>query len=458
MREARSSAAYMALSGSSRKRQGRALSLPARVQAEVCRRILAGERFDALAADLGVHPRTVYRLVNAHVRTRKGPGRDSKLSIEQQSAIRRRILEGESINSLAREFGVSSSIVQTLTSTLRRMRKVLNRRHRRSELRLSLREREEISRGIRAGHSARAIARKLGRSPSTVSREIKRAGGRGGYRAWKAEDRFLLKSRRPKLLKLATNARLRARVEKALANFWSPQQVSAHLRTEHPDDSSMHVSHETIYRSLFVQGRGALRAELKKYLRTGRTHRRARGDRPKTGKLRDMVAISERPAEVEDRAVPGHWEGDLLIGRDGKSAIATLVERRSRYVMLAALPNGRTAQEVRDALVMQIKTLPAELRRTLTWDQGKEMAQHAAFTVATGVKVYFCDPHSPWQRGSNENTNGLLRQFLPSTADFSLKSQAELNRIAMLLNRRPRQTLQWLSPCQVFNQAVAMTG
>jgi IS30 family transposase len=423
---------------------------------EVCHRRLQGEATESLARAYAVAANTIRRILHASLGPRPG-GRQPCLSPEQQQEVRLRALGGEIGRSLAVSYGVSIDTIYRITSTLRRMHRRV-RSHKRCELRLSVREREEISRGVLGGDSARAIARTLRRSPSTVSREIGRAGGRGSYRAWRAEEQFLRKSSRPKTPKLARSSALRAQVEKGLANFWSPEQISAYLRREFPDDPTMHVSHETIYRSLYVQGRGALRAELKKYLRSGRRRRRPKGNRPRVGGIREMVPISQRPPEAEDRAVPGHWEGDLLIGRRGQSAIATLVERKSRYVMLAALPNGRTADVVRDALVAKIKKLPAELRRTLTWDQGVEMAQHASFTVATGVKVYFCDPHSPWQRGSNENTNGLLRQFLPKTADFTRKSQAELNRIAMLLNRRPRQTLNWMSPCEVLNRAVAMTG
>jgi transposase, IS30 family len=422
------------------------------------RRLVHGERGSALAAEYGVSRELVFKLCRGLPRLVRMTGRPFKFSADQESEIARRLQAGEPTRVLAKEFGADR---HTLMSLRRRLRIVPSQRKalKRSELRLSYREREEISRGIRARESAREIARRMRRSPSTISREIKRSGGRDAYRAWIGEDLFLERSRRPKEAKLAANDRLRAKVQEGLANFWSPEQISAQLRVEHPEDRAMNVSHETIYQSLYVQGRGALRAELKKYLRTRRKSRKARGpEAVDRGRIKDMVSISERPPEANDRAVPGHWEGDLLIGRRGKSAIATLVERRSRYVMLIALPDGRTAEYVKDALARKIKTLPTELRRTLTWDQGKEMAHHISFTIDTGVRVFFCDPHSPWQRGSNENTNGLLRQFLPKTADLSTKTQAELDRIAALMNGRPRQTLNWAKPCEYLYRAVAMTA
>jgi len=248
-------------------------------------------------------------------------------------------------------------------------------------------------------------------------------------------------------------------VEHRLALRWSPQQISARLVRDYPDDPEMRVSHETIYRSLFVQARGALRKELTKYLRTRRTQRRShqRTEYSGTGRIREMVMISKRPPEAADRAVPGHWEGDLLVGKGGRSAIGTLVERSSRYVMLVHLPKGRTAEAVRLALTEQLHKLPAELRRTLTWDQGKEMADHVKFSLATNMRVYFCDPHSPWQRGSNENTNGLLRQYFPKSLDLTNVTQAQLETVARELNSRPRQTLDWMKPCEVFGRAVAST-
>jgi IS30 family transposase len=320
----------------------------------------------------------------------------------------------------------------------------------RSPLRLSLAEREEISRGLRAGESYRSIGRRLGRAPSTISREVRRNRGPSRYRAWHAELRRDRRVRRPRTAKLARNPHLRRRVEELLRQRWSPQQIAARLRREHPSEREMWVSHETIYQSLFVQGRGALRHELARCLRTGRTRRRPRGSRITGGRMRDMVMISERPAEIEDRAVPGHWEGDLLTGYNNQSAIGTLVERQTRFVLLVALPNGHAAPEMRDRLAEQIVTLPDHLRRSLTWDQGRELAEHARFTIDTGVQVYFCDPRSPWQRGTNENTNGLLRQYFPRGTDLTRFSQAELDTVAAELNGRPRQTLDWMKPCEVL--------
>ena len=330
----------------------------------------------------------------------------------------------------------------------------------RSELRLTLAEREEISRGLAAGWSIRAIADELGRAPSTVCREVNANGGRRRYRALPADRAADRRALRPKTTKLARCPRLRRAVEAKLEDNWSPEQISSWLADVHPHDPEMQVSHETIYQSLFVQGKGALRKELHVCLRSGRAMRRAKAytkaNHIGQGKLKDMVMISERPAEVADRAVPGHWEGDLIFGKK-MTAIATLVERHSRYVMLCKLPNGNGAEAVRIALAKRILTLPATLRRSLTWDQGKEMAEHVRFSVETGVAVYFCDPKSPWQRGTNENTNGLLRQYLPKNNDLSLYSQQQLNAIARSLNRRPRQTLNWMSPSQAFAEAVALT-
>ncbi len=330
----------------------------------------------------------------------------------------------------------------------------------RSALRLSLEEREEISRGLAAGHSIRAIAEALGRSPSTVCREVNTNGGRKKYRALVADRAACRRALRPKRAKLAQCRRLRGVVERKLEAKWSPQQISAWLASEYPDRPEMQVSHETIYQSLFVQSRGALRKELHSCLRTGRAMRRAKAytkGNVGQGQLRDMVMISERPAEVKDRAVPGHWEGDLIFGKK-MTSIGTLVERHSRYVILLKLPNGHGAEAVRKAMTKRILTLPAQLRRSITWDQGKEMAEHVQFTVDTGVQIYFCDPKSPWQRGSNENTNGLLRQYLPKTSDLSQCTQRELDAIARSLNTRPRQTLGWMTPSRAFAEAVALTA
>ena len=331
----------------------------------------------------------------------------------------------------------------------------------RCELRLSSVEREEISRGVAAGLSFRAIARGMSRSASTICREVNANGGRAKYRALMADRRAQRRALRPKQAKLARCRRLRSVVERKLEALWSPTQISAWLAEQYPNDPEMQVSHETIYQSLFVQSRGALRRELHACLRTGRAMRRAKAYTKGgvgQGQIRDMVMISERPAEVADRAVPGHWEGDLIFGKK-MTSIGTLVERHSRYVILLKLPNGHSAAAVRHAMTKRILTLPAQLRRSITWDQGKEMAEHVRFTIDTGVQIYFCDPKSPWQRGSNENTNGLLRQYLPKSTDLSQCTQRELDTIARSLNTRPRQTLGWMTPSQAFaNAVVAMTA
>jgi IS30 family transposase len=325
----------------------------------------------------------------------------------------------------------------------------------RSPFRLSLAEREEISRGLAAGDSLRAIAGRLCRAPSTVSREVARNGGRGCYRACNADRVAVRNMCRPKVAKLARCRRLRAVVEAKLELRWSPQQIASWLSLEFPDDAEMRVSHETIYQSLFVQSRGALRKELSRYLRMKRSVRRPGGKPPNTGQshIPAMVNIRERPAEADDRAVPGHWEGDLIYGQ-GPGVVATLVERHSRFVMLVGLPETHRADVVAAALATKITELPEHLRRSLAWDQGREMAQHAVFTVASGVPVYFCDPRSPWQRGTNENTNGLLRQYLPRKSRLSDRTQRELDTIAHELNGRPRQTLNWMTPSQALDRAM----
>jgi len=323
----------------------------------------------------------------------------------------------------------------------------------RAALRLSAAEREDISRGLAAGSSYAAIARGIARPTSTVSREVARNGGRRRYRATRAEGHAFIRARRPKPAKLATHTRLRGYVETGLQQHWSPQQIAARLVLDHPDDETMRVSHETIYTSLFVQARGALRKELTTCLRTGRTMRRPH--RPRTeGRhfIDDKVMISARPAEAADRAVPGHWEGDLILGKASKSAVGTLVERSTRFTMLLHLPGGQHAEGVAAAITAKIGELPQQLRRSLTWDQGKEMAGHVAIKAATGMQVYFCDPHSPWQRGSNENTNGLLRQYLPKGTDLSVHAPADLDRIAAELNARPRQTLGWKTPSEALTE------
>jgi IS30 family transposase len=324
---------------------------------------------------------------------------------------------------------------------------------------LTLVEREEISRRIVAGQSNVAIAGVLGRSASTVWREVRANGGRGSYRAWQAQARAMERAGRPKVAKLAGNDRLRGQVQDWLELRWSPKQISARLAEVYPDDPDMRVSHETIYQSLFVQGRGALRRELTACLRTGRALRRPRKRVPVNHrKIPGMVMISERPAEVDDRAVPGHWEGDLIMGPGNNSAIATLVERSTRYVQLVELRDGRSAEAVARALTTSVATLPVQLWRSLTWDQGTEMAAHAAFKIATGIDVYFCDPHSPWQRGSNENTNGLLRQYFPKGTDLSVHTQADLDQVAAQLNGRPRETLGWKTPAERLTEVIALTA
>ncbi len=321
-------------------------------------------------------------------------------------------------------------------------------------LRLSFGEREEISRGLAGGESFRCIARRLGRSPSTVSCEVTGNGGRRWYRADLGHQASRKRAHRPKPSKLGTYPLLRAVVEEKLELWWSPLQISRWLESAYPDDEEMRVSHETIYQSLFIQGKGALRKELWRCLRTGRATRRPQGRAPSMkGTIRDMVMISERPAEVEDRAVPGHWEGDLIMGKR-QTAIGTLVERHTRYVMLFPLPDGNTAESVRLALTETVQRLPEHLWRSLTWDQGKEMAQHTQFTVDTGVQVYFCDPQSPWQRGTNENTNGLLRQYFPKGTDLSQHTQDDLDQAAYSLNTRPRQTLNWMTPSDKLAELV----
>lgn len=322
---------------------------------------------------------------------------------------------------------------------------------RRAPLALRLAEREEISRGLASGQTIRQIACGLGRAPSTVSREVRRNGGSQGYRANRAEQRAWDRALRPKACRLARQAPLRWRVAQKLAQQWSPEQIAGWLKRQYPTDPDMQLSHETIYRSLFIQARGVLKKELMAHLRTKRQLRQAKGGVTKCGlgQIVDTVSIRERPAEAEDRAVPGHWEGDLLCGAN-HSYMVTLVERASRFAMLLKVPGSDTATVV-GALTRHIGKLPAELRRSLTWDRGHEMAAHKAFTVATDVQVYFCDPRSPWQRGSNENTNGLLRQYFPKGTDLSTFSQAHLNKIALRLNQRPRKTLGFESPADRLN-------
>ena len=371
------------------------------------------------------------------------------LSAAERASVLGRLGEGADPRQVAVGLGLSLRTVQRVWA----QSQVKSRRIGQSELRLSFAEREQISRGIAAAQPARAIARELGRAPSTITRELTANGGRERYRALRAHERAIACSQRPKPGKLARLPRLRAEVEAGLVARWSPQQISARLKTEYPDDPEMQISHETIYQSLFVQGRGELRRQLAQNLRSGRTARRARGRQlGARGKIKDMVLIADRPAEIEDRAVPGHWEGDLLVGKANRSFIATLVERQTRYVLLARLGNQRTSEHVIAALQQRITELPAHLMVSLTWDQGNELAAHQQFSVKTGVAVYFCDPHSPWQRGSNENTNGLLRQYLPKGTDLALHNQTVLDQIAAELNGRPRQTLGWKTPAEKINE------
>jgi IS30 family transposase len=361
--------------------------------------------------------------------------------------------EGRTMAGISREVARPTG---TVRDVLRANGGIRPRRRSRAPDRLGVDEREEISRGLASGESCRAIARRLGRSCSTVSREVARNGGRRRYRAADADRAAWDRARRPKAAKLAMDPTLRAIVEAQLELRWSPQQIAGWLARVSPDDPELRVSHETIYQSLFVQTRGALRRELTADLRTGRVMRRGRGHTVRgsgKGQLTNVINIRERPAEVEDRAVPGHWEGDLLYGA-GNTAVATLVERRSRYVMLIGLHGGKTSDKVIAALADKIGELPEQLRRSITWDNGKEMALHADFTIATGVQIYICDPKSPWQRGSNENTNGLLRQYLPKRTSFAGHSQADLDAIAHQLNGRPRQTLGFMSPSEVLAAAM----
>ncbi len=375
---------------------------------------------------------------------------------EQKAEIWDRWQRGESMSSIGRVFDRESSSIYPLLSRTGGIRPPVRKR---SRLALTLVEREIISRGIAASRSRRSIARELSRPASTVSREINRNGGYDEYRAADADHQAWARARRPKLCKLAHNKSLQRVISNKLRRHWSPEQIAGWLKRKHPDEEHNQVSHETIYRSLFVQARGVLKKELMQYLRTKRTIRRSRHaslKRDGLGQIKDAVSIRERPASVEDRAVPGHWEGDL-IGGSKNSYIATLVERHTRYVMLAKVPNKDT-QSVVSALIKQSKKLPRELYKSLTWDRGKELADHKRFTLATDIDVYFCDPQSPWQRGSNENTNRLLRQYFPKGTDLSAHSQDHLNKIARQLNERPRKTLQFETPAEKFNACVASIG
>jgi len=364
--------------------------------------------------------------------------------------------KGETLGSIARHFGRSHSSIQGILSRTGGIRPPVRRRSSRS---LTLAEREEISRGLAAGRSLRAIALRLGRAPSTISRELDRNGGLDSYRAHAAEQAAWDRSCRPKRCKLALNRPLAMTVADLLRQRWSPWQIAGRLKRLYPHDEDCRVSHETIYKTLFIQARGALKKELVAHLRRRRTMRRSRHHTQKTpdhGQITDAVSIRERPAEVEDRAVPGHWEGDLLCGSNN-SQIATLVERHSRYCMLVRI-DGKDTETVVNALIKQAHKLPRELYKSLTWDRGKELADHKRFSLATDVEVYFCDPQSPWQRGSNEQVNGLLRQYFPKGMDLSDIHQNKLNAVARQLNERPRETLDFETPAERFSQCVASTG
>lgn len=361
--------------------------------------------------------------------------------------------KGESLNAIARNLDRKHSTIQ---GALARSGGIRPAKRRRSRLALTLAEREEISRGMFAGHSIRAIASQLGRAPSTISREIRRNGDRRRYRANEADQAAWDRSRRPKTCKLVQNRALARIVEHKLRKLWAPEQVAGWLKRTYPDDESMQVSQETIYKSLFIQARGALKKELLQHLRKTRAMRRSRHKTLKgegLGKITNTVSIRERPAEAEDRAVPGHWEGDLLFGSNN-SQIATLVERHTRYVMLARV-ESKDSETVITALIKQAHKLPRELYKSLTWDRGTEMADHQRFSLATDIQVYFCDPQQPWQRGSNENTNGLLRQYFPKGLDLSNIHQNRLNAVAQQLNERPRKTLGYYSPAEKFSECVA---
>jgi IS30 family transposase len=363
---------------------------------------------------------------------------------------------GESLHDIAQLFDRGHSSIQGILSESGGIRPP---RRTRSSLSLSLSQREEISRGVAAGRSMRAIAASMGRAPSTVSREIRRNGGCRGYRASVADQAAWDQARRPKRCKLLQNRELARIVAQKLKALWSPEQIAGWLKSTYPDDENYQVSHETIYRSLYIQARGALKKELLQHLRRYRAMRRSRNYTQKTadrGRISNTISISERPPSVEDRAVPGHWEGDLIFGSNN-SQIATLVERQTRYVMIAKV-NSKDTETVINALVKHSRQLPRELYASLTWDRGKEMADHRRFTLATDIKVYFCDPQNPWQRGTNENTNGLLRQYFPKGTDVSVHSQAKLNAVARQLNERPRKTLNFETPAQRFSQCVASIG
>jgi IS30 family transposase len=379
-----------------------------------------------------------------------------RITPDQRREIYRMAANGASYAEIARHFGrwegSMRAILRPLGGVVRRELWQV------SSSRLSVEDRVEIRLGIERGESFECIGARIGRHRSTVCREVNNNGGRSAYRPTVAHHAAWQRARRPKVTKLASNPELCTRVIADLEALWSPQQIAARLRAQFGQASAMSVSHETIYKSLYVQGRGELRRELARCLRSGRAKRRPQGRLEARGHIPDMVTISERPPEVADRALPGHWEGDLIIGKNNNSAIGTLVERSTRFVMLLYLGKDRSAEAVRVAMTEAIGTLPAALRRSITWDRGKEMAQHVRFSVDTGVAVYFCDPHSPWQRGSNENTNGLLRQYFPKGTNLAVHGPDVLQAAADSLNGRPRQTLGWMTPSEKLAELVATTG
>jgi IS30 family transposase len=376
------------------------------------------------------------------------------LSATQKAEVWRRWRQGESLQTIGRALGWATKCMHYVVAGTGGRPPAPRRR---SRLALTADEREEISRGLASGDSLRAVGRRVGRAPSTVSREVRRHGGRHAYRAAAADARAWARSRRPKPCRLATRRALRQAVAAKLALEWSPQQIAGWLRHVYPDNPEMHVSHETIYLSLFVQSRGVLKKALMAHLRQRRTYRRPKNAAAHPGgRIVDAVSIRERPATVEDRAIPGHWEGDLLAGA-ANSHVATLVERSSRYVLLIRL-RGKETRHVVQALTQRVRLLPAGLMASLTWDRGYELAAHRTFSIATGVRVYFCDPQSPWQRGSNENTNGLLRQYMPRGTDLSRYQQPQLDAIAHRLNTRPRKTLGYRTPADRLAEIVAPTA
>ena len=374
----------------------------------------------------------------------------------QKALMWERWRKGESLQRIAELFDRNHSSIQRILAETGGIQPAQRRR---SRLALTLAEREEISRSVATGQSIRSVATRLRRAPSTISREIMRNGGQECYRASQADQAAWDRGRRPKTCSLAENRSLAHIVASKLQLLWSPEQIAGWLKRTYPDDETFQVSHETIYRSLFIQARGVLKKELLQYLRRTRAMRRSRHHTQKSDdrrRIRDAVSISERPATAEDRAVPGHWEGDLLCG-NRSSQIATIVERQTRYLMLVKVAS-KDAETFANALIKNARKLPQELYKSLTWDRGTEMAGHKRFTLATDIQVYFCDPRSPWQRGTNENTNGLLRQYFPKGTDISTYSQAKLNAIARKLNERPRKTLNYETPAERFHQSVASTG